>query len=151
MHAEIHRYINILRKSMYIYVIVQSLSRLWLFEIPSTVARQAPLSMGFSRQEYCSGLPCPPPGIFPNQGLNSGLLSPPWQVGSLPLAPPGSPMTGNGTSPKQRQLHGSLMFPHTHLHRVLVSSTWRVCLLGWEPGGKGPWIHTTETLFFYAP
>ena len=34
----------------------------WLFETPWTVARQAPLSMGFSRQEYWSGLPCPPPG-----------------------------------------------------------------------------------------
>ena len=30
-----------------------------------TIAHQAPLSMGFSRQEYWSGLPCPPPGIFP--------------------------------------------------------------------------------------
>ena len=35
---------------------------------PRTVARQAPLSMGFSRQEYWSGLPCPPPGDLPNPG-----------------------------------------------------------------------------------
>ena len=42
----------------------QSLSRVWLFVIPWTVARQAPLSMGFSRQEYWSGLPFPPPGVF---------------------------------------------------------------------------------------
>ena len=34
-----------------------------------TVARQAPLSMGFSRQEYWSGLPCPPPGDLPNPGI----------------------------------------------------------------------------------
>ena len=41
---------------------------------PWTVARQAPLSMGFSRQEYQSGLPFPPPGgIFPTQGSNPGL------------------------------------------------------------------------------
>ena len=40
---------------------------------PWTVAHQAPLSMGFSRQEYWSGLPCPPPGIFPTQGSNPGL------------------------------------------------------------------------------
>ena len=33
-----------------------------------TVARQAPLSMGFSRQEYWSGLPCPPPGDLPDPG-----------------------------------------------------------------------------------
>ena len=34
-----------------------------------TVARQAPLSMGFSRQEYGSGLPCPPPGDLPDPGV----------------------------------------------------------------------------------
>ena len=37
---------------------------------PWTVARQAPLSMGFSRQEYWSELPFPSPGTFPTQGLN---------------------------------------------------------------------------------
>ena len=36
---------------------------------PWTVARQAPLSMGFSRQEYWSGLPCPSPGDLPNPGI----------------------------------------------------------------------------------
>ena len=36
---------------------------------PWTVARQAPLSMGLSRQEYWSGLPCPPPGDLPNPGI----------------------------------------------------------------------------------
>ena len=40
-------------------------SRVQLFEIPWTVARQAPLSKGFSRQEYWSGLPCPPLGDLP--------------------------------------------------------------------------------------
>ena len=34
-----------------------------------SVAHQAPLSMGFFRQEYCSGLPCPPPGDLPNPGI----------------------------------------------------------------------------------
>ena len=43
----------------------KSLSRVRLFATPGTVARQAPLSMGFSRQEYWSGLPCPPPGDLP--------------------------------------------------------------------------------------
>ena len=38
----------------------KSLSRVWLFASPWTVACQAPLSMGFSRQEYWSGVPCPP-------------------------------------------------------------------------------------------
>ena len=40
---------------------------------PWTVAHQAPLSMGFSRQEYWSGLPFLLQGIFPTQGLNPGL------------------------------------------------------------------------------
>ena len=38
------------------------------------LAHQAPLSVGFSRQEYWSGLPCPSPGNLPNPGLNPGLL-----------------------------------------------------------------------------
>ena len=41
---------------------------------PWTIAHQPPLSMGFSRQKYWSGLPRPPPGIFPTQGSNPGLL-----------------------------------------------------------------------------
>ena len=57
-----------------------------------TVACQALLSMGFSRQEYWSELPCPPPGALLTQGLNPYLLCLlDWQVGSLPLVPPGNP------------------------------------------------------------
>ena len=37
-----------------------------------TAAHQAPLSMGFSRREYCSGLPCPPPGGLPDPGMKPG-------------------------------------------------------------------------------
>ena len=54
-----------------------------------TIACQASLSMGFYRQEYWSGLPCPLQGIFLTQGWNPCLLL--WQMGSLPLVPPGSP------------------------------------------------------------
>ena len=43
-------------------------------ESDSLWPRQAPLSMGFSRQEYWSGLPCPPPGDPPDPGMNPGLL-----------------------------------------------------------------------------
>ena len=46
------------------------LSRVWLYVTPGTVACQAPLSMGFSRQKYWSGLPCHPPGDLPDQGFN---------------------------------------------------------------------------------
>ena len=52
---------------------VKSLSHVRLFAIPWTVAYNAPPSMGFSRQEYWSGLPFPSPGDLPNQGLNLGL------------------------------------------------------------------------------
>ena len=45
-----------------------SLSRVQFFATPWTVAHQAPLSMGSSRQEYWGGLPCPSPGVFLTQG-----------------------------------------------------------------------------------
>ena len=48
-----------------------------------TIARQA-LSMGFSRQEYWSGLPCPPPGDLPDPGTEP--ISPASQADSLPLS-----------------------------------------------------------------
>ena len=57
--------------------------------IPWTVALQAPLSVGFCRQEYWSGLLCPPPGDRPNPGIKP--RSPALQVDSLPFEPPGKP------------------------------------------------------------
>ena len=55
-----------------------------------TVAHQAPLSMGFSRQEYWHGLPFPSPGDLPDSGTKSA--SPALQVDSLPLSHQGSPL-----------------------------------------------------------
>ena len=55
-----------------------------------TVARQAPLSMGFSRQEYWNWLPFPSPGDLPNPGIELG--SPALQADSLPSEAPGNPM-----------------------------------------------------------
>ena len=67
-------------------------SHVRLFATLCTGACQAPLSMGFSRQEYWSGLPCPSTGVFPTQGLKLHLLHLlPWQAGSLPLVPLGKP------------------------------------------------------------
>ena len=60
-----------------------------VFAIPWAVARQAPLSMGFFRQEYWSGLPFPSPGDLPRPGIEPG--SPALQADSLPAAPPGKP------------------------------------------------------------
>ena len=67
--------------------------RVQLISTPWTIARQAPLSLGFSRQEHWSGLPCPPPANLPTQGLKLHLKSPAQhrQMGSFPLAPPGKP------------------------------------------------------------
>ena len=67
----------------------KSLSCVWLFVTPWTVAHEFPLSMGFSRQEYWSGLPCPPPGNLPDPGIEP--KSPALRTDSLPSEPPGKP------------------------------------------------------------
>ena len=59
------------------------------FATPWTVARQAPLSMGFPRQEYWSRLPFPSPGDSPRPGIKPVFLA--LQVDSLPLSHQGSP------------------------------------------------------------
>ena len=78
---------------MKVKVKVKSLSCVRLFATPWIVAHQAPLSMGFSRQEYWSGLPFPSPGDLPDPGMEpvsaAHLLH--WQVDSLPLSQQGSP------------------------------------------------------------
>ena len=66
-----------------------SLSRVRLFATTWTVARQAPLFMGSSRQEYWSGLPCPPPEDLYKPGIKT--RSPALQADSLPSEPPGKP------------------------------------------------------------
>ena len=62
----------------------RSLSRTQLFSTPWAVAHQAPLSIGFPRQEYWSGLPFPPPRDL--SGPRMEPTSPAWQVDSLPLS-----------------------------------------------------------------
>ena len=63
---------------------LKSLSRVWLFATPWTVAHQAPPSMVFSRQEYWSGLPFPSPGDLPNPGIEP--RSPALQADALTSA-----------------------------------------------------------------
>ena len=63
------------------------LSRVRLFLTPWTVAHQAPPSIGFSRQEYQSGVPFPSPGDLPDPGTEPG--SPALQADTLPSEPPG--------------------------------------------------------------
>ena len=66
---------------------VKSLSRVRLFATPWTVAHQAPPSMGFSRQEYWSGVPFPSPGDLLDLGIELG--SPEFQADALTSEPPG--------------------------------------------------------------
>ena len=66
---------------------VKSLSHVRLFAIPWTAAHQAPLSMGFSRQEYWSGLPFPSPGDLPHPGIKP--RSPTLWTDALPSEPSG--------------------------------------------------------------
>ena len=68
---------------------VNLLSLVQLFATPWTVAHQAPPSMGFSRQEYWSGLPFPSAGDLPNLGIEP--RSPALQADALTSEPPGKP------------------------------------------------------------
>ena len=74
-----------------IYTLLFSqLSHVQLFVTPWTVACQAPLSIGFSRQEYWSGLPFPYPRDLPNSRIEPASFA--WQMDSLPLSHLGSPI-----------------------------------------------------------
>ena len=76
---------------------VCALSRVRLFATPWTGARQAPLSIGFFRQEYWSGSPFPPPGDLPNPGIKSiSLVSPALAGRFFTTAPPGKPLRIGG-------------------------------------------------------
>ena len=68
--------------------VLSCFSRVQLFATVGAIARQTPLSMGFSRQEYQSGLPCPAPGesSWPRDRTHVSCII---QAGSLPRAPPG--------------------------------------------------------------
>ena len=85
----VHRYNTILRR-----VVLSRLSHIQLFATPWTVAHQLLCPWGFSRQEYWSALPCPPPGDVPNPGIKP--RSPALQAHSS--EPPGKPKnTGVGS------------------------------------------------------
>ena len=80
-------------QGIHVCMCIQSLSRVWLFVIPWTVAHQAPLSMGFPRQEYWRGLPFPPPGDLPNPGIELATLEVPALEGKFfTTEPPGNPL-----------------------------------------------------------
>ena len=79
---------------------MELLSHVQLFVTPWIIAYQAPLSMGFSWQDYWSGLPFPSSGYLPNQGIEP--WSPALQTGALPSKPPGKPI--DWVTNKQQEL-----------------------------------------------
>ena len=80
-------------QSSFSFVHACYISRVQLFATPWTLAHQAPLSMGFSRQECWSGLPCLLPGDLPYPWMEpASFMSPVLAVKSLPLVPPGKPL-----------------------------------------------------------
>ena len=107
--AQIQTQINLILKPYKVKVKVKSLSRVQLFATPWTVAHQAPPSMGFSRQEYWSGLPFPSPGDLLEP------RSPALQADTLTSEPPGKPYS---LSPK---LHCHLKWLVWQMLRGLAS------------------------------
>ena len=85
---------------------VKSLSHVRLFATPWTVAYQVPPSMGFSRQEYWSGLPFPSPGDLPHPGIEPGSSAP--EADALVSESPGKPY--------EYQTHIQLPIRHYHLY-----------------------------------
>ena len=74
---------------MALYIVAQSLSHVRLFATALTVACQAPLTIGFSQQEYWTGLAFPPPGDLPDSGIKPA--SPALAGGFFTIEPPGKP------------------------------------------------------------
>ena len=101
--------------------VLSRFSRVWLFVTLWTVAHQASQSMGFSWQEYWSGLPFPPPGDLPDSGTEPVYLESPAKVaGFFITEPPGKPKsTGLGSLSLLQQIFLT--------HQTRVS-----CILAWE-------------------
>ena len=85
-----------------------------LFATPWTVVHQAPLSMGFSKQEYWSGLPFPSSGDLPDPGIKPG--SPAPQADTLPSEPPGKPSWCFGSVQFSGSLVSTSLQPHELQH-----------------------------------
>ena len=84
---------DMLRCLFFLCLCTLALSHIWLFPTLWIVACQAPLPMGFSRQEDWSGLSFPPPGDLPHPGIKpTSLVSPASAGNSLPLVPLGKPI-----------------------------------------------------------
>ena len=92
--GERKRFILIFTFILFFSICVYSVTQSCLNATPWTVAHQAPLSMGFSRQEYWSGLPFPPQGELPNSEIESVSLASPALAGEFfTLALPGKSLS----------------------------------------------------------
>ena len=85
---------------------------------PWTVARQAPLSMKFSRQEYWSGLPFPSPGNLPDPGIEPG--SPALWADTLQSEPPGKPLYQEAEPKNSRNSKCTWPLVESSEHRTLI-------------------------------
>jgi len=110
------------------FIKVYMLSHVRLFVIPWMAARQAPLSMEFPRQEYWSGLPCPPPGDLPNPGIKPASLESTALAGRfLTTVPLGKPNKWYALSlslslalSRSLSLSLALSRSHTHSHTDML-------------------------------
>ena len=109
---------------VYMCVCVCVLCRVRRFATPWIIDCQAPLSMGFPRQEYWSGLPFSSPRDLPNPGIKP--TSPVWQADSLP-----------------RSHLGSLAFRTWQLLVILIEALW--ISLGWRGCMSTIWAHISPS------
>ena len=101
---------------------VKSLSCVRLFATLWTVARQAPPSLGFSRQEYWSGLPFPSPRDVPNPGI--GPRSPTLQADALTSEAPGRKQHNReGKKKKKHRIRALTTTPSGEISQMLTSAT----------------------------
>ena len=120
--------------------VLSPFDRVRLYATLWTVAHQAPLSMGFSRQEHWCRLPCPPPGDLPDPGIKPlSPASPALQADSLPLNHQGSPwfplIDSNVLMFQLPDLcckNPYIAWPPPSLFRAVPQSDLRCCLLGLE-------------------
>ena len=104
---------------------VKSLSHVRLFVTPWTVAYQAPPSMGFSRQEYWSGLPFPSPGDLSDPGIKPG--PPEFQADALTSEPPGNQDTLNGVNTRSPVVKEPQILPASYWSSNVKWKCWDYC------------------------
>ena len=113
-----------------------------LFATPWTVAHQAPLSMGFSRQECWKGLPRPPPGDLPDPGVEpASLLSPPSAGRFLATASPGTSKSTTALG----QI--TLLSQHTRSYAQVTRSIFvGICIWGSDGPVRIVWLLVPRSL-----